>query len=184
DTDRNEDGLLGEDAGFYFLEVNTRIQVEHTVSEELTGIDIVKQQIRVADGEELPFAQDEVEFDGHAIEFRINAENAAEEFAPATGDLETYDPPGGIGIRLDDALRQGDTIGGDYDSMIAKLIVWGQDREECLARSRRALAEFGIEGVTTVIPFHRLLLTDDAFTAGAHTTNYLDEELDPEEIDD
>ncbi|EMA51206.1 acetyl-CoA carboxylase biotin carboxylase subunit [Halococcus thailandensis] len=184
DEGRNEDGLLDEGSNFYFLEVNTRIQVEHTVSEELTGIDIVKQQLRVAAGAELPFAQDDVELDGHAIEFRINAENAAEEFAPATGTLDTYDPPGGIGVRLDDALRQGDDIGGDYDSMIAKLIVWGQDREECLIRSRRALAEFGIEGITTIIPFHRLMLDDEAFTAGEHTTNYLDEELDPERIDE
>ena len=176
--------FLVEEGEFYFLEVNTRIQVEHTVSEELTGIDIVKQQIRVAAGEELPFAQEEVELDGHAMEFRINAENAANDFSPATGKLETYDPPGGIGIRLDDALRQGDDIGGDYDSMIAKLIVWGADREECLARSRRALAEFEIEGITTVIPFHRLMLTDDAFVAGEHTTNYLDEELDPEKIEE
>ncbi|GAA0468186.1 acetyl-CoA carboxylase biotin carboxylase subunit [Halococcus dombrowskii] len=184
DEGRNEDGLLDEGSNFYFLEVNTRIQVEHTVSEELTGIDIVKQQLRVAADAELPFAQEDVELDGHAIEFRINAENAAEEFAPATGTLETYDPPGGIGVRLDDALRQGDDIGGDYDSMIAKLIVWGQDREECLIRSRRALAEFGIEGITTIIPFHRLMLDDEAFTAGEHTTNYLDEELDPERIDE
>ncbi|WP_256684431.1 acetyl/propionyl/methylcrotonyl-CoA carboxylase subunit alpha [Halococcus qingdaonensis] len=184
DADRNEDGLLDEGSSFYFLEVNTRIQVEHTVSEELTGIDIVKQQLRVAAGAELPFAQDDVELDGHAIEFRINAENAAEEFAPATGTLDTYDPPGGIGVRLDDALRQGDDIGGDYDSMIAKLIVWGQDREECLIRSRRALAEFDIEGITTIIPFHRLMLDDEAFAAGEHTTNYLDEELDPERIDE
>jgi len=183
DDDRGENGLLGEDSDFYFLEVNTRIQVEHTVSEELTGIDIVKQQLRVAAGKELPFAQEDVELDGHAIEFRINAENAAEEFAPATGTLATYDPPGGIGIRIDDALRQGDAIGGDYDSMIAKLIVWGADREECLARSRRALAEFEIEGLTTVIPFHRLMLDDEAFVAGEHTTNYLDEELAPERID-
>ena len=184
DADRGEDGLLGEGSDFYFLEVNTRIQVEHTVSEQLTGIDIVKQQIRVADGEELPFAQDEVELDGHAMEFRINAENAANDFAPATGTLETYDPPGGIGVRLDDAHKQGDEVVGDYDSMFAKLIVWGADRDECLARSERALAEFEIEGVTTVIPFHRLMLDDDAFSTGKHTTNYLDEELDPEEIEE
>jgi acetyl-CoA/propionyl-CoA carboxylase biotin carboxyl carrier protein len=176
--------FLVEEGEFYFLEVNTRIQVEHTASEQLTGIDIVKQQIRVAAGEELPFAQEDVVLDGHAMEFRINAENAADDFAPATGKLETYDPPGGIGVRIDDALRQGDDIGGDYDSMIAKLIVWGADREECLARSRRALAEFEIEGITTIIPFHRLMLTDDAFVAGEHTTNYLDEELDPERIEE
>ncbi|MFC6835458.1 acetyl-CoA carboxylase biotin carboxylase subunit [Halomarina ordinaria] len=175
--------FLVEDGEFYFLEVNTRIQVEHTVTEEITGIDIVKWQLRVAAGAELGFAQDDVAVDGHAMEFRINAENAANGFAPATGKLSTYDPPGGIGVRLDDALRQGDKIGGDYDSMVAKLIVWGEDREECLVRSQRALAEFEIEGLVTVIPFHRLMLTDDAFVAGTHTTNYLDNELDTSEIE-
>ncbi|MFC7154476.1 acetyl-CoA carboxylase biotin carboxylase subunit [Halomarina halobia] len=183
DPDRDADEVLGGDADFYFLEVNTRIQVEHTATEEITGIDIVKWQIRVAAGEEIAFAQDDVEIDGHAMEFRINAENAANGFAPATGTLETYDPPGGIGVRMDDALRQGDTVVGDYDSMIAKLIVWGQNREECLARSKRALAEFDVEGVVTVIPFHRLMLTDEAFVSGTHTTNYLDNELDQDELD-
>jgi acetyl-CoA/propionyl-CoA carboxylase biotin carboxyl carrier protein len=175
--------FLVEDGEFYFLEVNTRIQVEHTITEEITDIDIVKWQIRVAAGEELGFAQNEIAINGHAMEFRINAENAADDFAPATGTLSTYDPPGGIGVRLDDALRQGDTIGGDYDSLIAKLIVHGGDRDECLARSRRALAEFDVEGLVTVIPFHRLMLTDDEFVAGTHTTNYLDNELDPEAIE-
>ncbi|MEF8780316.1 MAG: biotin/lipoyl-containing protein, partial [Haloferacaceae archaeon] len=174
--------FLVEGEEFYFLEVNTRIQVEHTVTEQLTGIDIVKEQLRVAAGEELQFAQEEVELSGHAMEFRINAENPAAEFSPATGTLETYDPPGGIGIRLDDAVRQGDQIAGDYDSMFAKLIVEGRDRTECLARSRRALAEFEIEGLHTVIPFHRLMLSDEAFVAGEHTTDYLDSELDPDRI--
>ncbi|GAA0257763.1 acetyl-CoA carboxylase biotin carboxylase subunit [Halobaculum roseum] len=179
DIDREDGELLGPDTNFYFLEVNTRIQVEHTVTEELTGIDIVKEQLRVAMGEEIGFAQDDVELEGHAIEFRINAENAANDFAPANqGSLETYDPPGGIGVRLDDALRQGDDLVTDYDSMIAKLIVHGSDREECIARSRRALAEYDIEGVVTIVPFHRLMLTDEAFVAGKHTTKYLDEEAD------
>ena len=167
---------------FYFLEVNTRIQVEHTVTEEITGIDIVKWQLRVGAGEELGFAQEDVDVEGHAMEFRINAENAANEFAPQTGTLDVYDPPGGIGVRMDDALRQGDRIGGDYDSMIAKLVVAASDREECLARSRRALAEFDIEGLVTIIPFHRLMLEDDKFCAGTHTTDYLDEEFDRERI--
>jgi acetyl-CoA/propionyl-CoA carboxylase biotin carboxyl carrier protein len=176
--------FLVEDGNFYFMEVNTRIQVEHTVTEEITGIDIVKWQIRVAAGEELSFAQEDVEIDGHAIEYRINAENAANGFAPAPGGtLETYDPPGGFGVRMDDALRQGDDLVTDYDSMIAKLIVRAADREECLARSERALAEFEIEGFHTIIPFHRLMLTDGAFIAGEHTTKYLDEELDPERIE-
>jgi acetyl-CoA/propionyl-CoA carboxylase biotin carboxyl carrier protein len=175
--------FLVEEGEFYFLEVNTRIQVEHPVTEQITGIDIVKEQLRVAAGEEISFDQSDVEIEGHAMEFRINAENAANDFAPATGNLETYDPPGGIGVRMDDAVRQGDDIGGDYDSMIAKLIVYASDREECLARSERALKEFDIEGFHTVIPFHRLMMTDEAFSTGEHTTNYLDEELDPERIE-
>ncbi|GAB7095693.1 acetyl/propionyl/methylcrotonyl-CoA carboxylase subunit alpha [Halolamina litorea] len=184
DRDADAGELLGPDANFYFLEVNTRIQVEHTVTEELTGIDIVKWQLRVAAGEELDFAQEEVDLSGHAMEFRINAENAAQEFQPATGGtLTTYDPPGGIGVRMDDALSQGDDLVTDYDSMIAKLIVHGSDREECIARSKRALAEYDIEGVVTIVPFHRLMLEDDAFVAGEHTTKYLDNELDPARIE-
>ncbi|WP_207587905.1 acetyl-CoA carboxylase biotin carboxylase subunit [Halomontanus rarus] len=177
--------FLVEDGNFYFLEVNTRIQVEHTVTEEITGIDIVKWQIRVADGDELAFSQDDVEIDGHAMEFRINAENAAKDFQPASGGkLVTYDPPGGIGVRMDDALRQGDEIVTDYDSMIAKLIVYGEDRDECISRSLRALREYEIEGVTTIVPFHRLMLTDETFVAGEHTTKYLDDELEVERIED
>jgi len=173
----------GGETEFYFMEVNTRIQVEHTVTEEVTGIDIVKWQLRIAAGEPLDFAQESVTIDGHAIEYRINAENAADDFAPATGTLETYDPPGGVGVRVDDAVRQADRIGGDYDSMIAKLIVDAGDREECLARSERALGEFEIEGLRTIIPFHRLMVTDGRFRAGEHTTKYLDEELDRGRID-
>ena len=183
DLDRDPSEPLGPETPFYFLEVNTRIQVEHTVTEELTGIDIVKEQLRVASGEGLSVSQGDVELEGHAIEFRINAENAAEEFQPANeGRLDTYDPPGGIGVRVDDALRQGDDLVTDYDSMIAKLIVRAGDREECLARSKRALAEYDVEGVVTIVPFHRLMLDDERFVAGTHTTKYLDEELDRELI--
>jgi acetyl-CoA/propionyl-CoA carboxylase biotin carboxyl carrier protein len=175
--------FLVEDGDFFFLEVNTRIQVEHCVTEEITGIDIVKWQLRVAAGDELSFAQDDVTVDGHAMEFRINAENAADGFTPAQGgSLETYDPPGGVGVRMDDALRQGDDLVTDYDSMIAKLVVHGGDREECLARARRALAEYEIEGIVTIVPFHRLMLTDERFVSGTHTTNYLDNELDRSRI--
>jgi len=185
EEDREDGELLGPDANFYFLEVNTRIQVEHCVTEELTGIDIVKWQLRVAAGEELTFEQDDVELEGHAIEYRINAENAADDFAPASGgELEVYDPPGGIGVRLDDAARQGDDLVTDYDSMIAKLIVHGEDREECFARSARALAEYDIEGIPTIIPFHRLMLEDEEFTAGTHTTKYLDHHLDRDRLDE
>ncbi|NUB92007.1 acetyl-CoA carboxylase biotin carboxylase subunit [Haloterrigena sp. SYSU A121-1] len=185
EEDREAGELLGPDANFYFLEVNTRIQVEHTVTEEITGYDIVKRQIRVAAGEEIDFEQADVDIDGHAMEFRINAENAANDFAPATGgQLETYDPPGGIGVRLDDALRQGDDLVTDYDSMIAKLVVWGEDRDECIERSLRALREYEIEGIPTIIPFHRLMLTDEEFVQSTHTTKYLDEELDETRIEE
>ena len=184
DPDRSPGELLGTDTDFYFLEVNTRIQVEHTVTEEITGIDIVKWQLRVAAGDEIDFAQEDVELDGHAMEFRINAENAANDFAPAKGGtLETYDPPGGIGVRMDDALRQGDDLVTDYDSMLAKLIVHGSDREECLSRARRALGEYDIRGIPTIIPFHRLMLTDEAFVDGIHHTKYLDEDLESERIE-
>ena len=183
DPDRDPAEPLGPETEFYFLEVNTRIQVEHTVTEALTGIDIVAEQLRVAAGEPLSIDQSAVELDGHAIEFRINAENAAESFQPASeGRLETYDPPGGIGVRVDDALRQGDELVTDYDSMIAKLIVWGPDRGSCLDRSRRALAEYDLDGVVTIVPFHRLMVDDDRFRAGLHTTKYLDEEIDPDRI--
>ncbi|AHB65200.1 carbamoyl phosphate synthase [Haloarcula hispanica N601] len=185
DTDREQGELLGEEANFYFLEVNTRIQVEHCVTEEITDIDIVKWQLRVAMDEEITFEQDDVEIEGHAMEFRINAENAADDFAPATGgSLDTYDPPGGIGVRLDDALRQGDDLVTDYDSMIAKLITYGGDREECIERGKRALKDFDIEGIPTVIPFHRLMLTDEKFVTGTHTTKYLDEHLDRTRIEE
>ncbi|SDJ97013.1 biotin carboxylase /acetyl-CoA carboxylase carboxyltransferase subunit alpha [Halovenus aranensis] len=176
--------FLVEDGEFYFMEVNTRIQVEHTATEEVTGIDIVRWQLRVAAGEELDFSQDDVGIEGHAIEYRINAENPADDFAPTPGTLETYDPPGSIGVRLDHAVNQGDDIGGDYDSMIAKLIVAGEDRDHCIERSKRALEHFEVEGVHTIIPFHRLMLTDEAFVEGSHTTKYLDEELSEGEIAD
>ncbi|MDS0477743.1 acetyl-CoA carboxylase biotin carboxylase subunit [Natrinema sp. 1APR25-10V2] len=175
--------FLVENGEFYFMEVNTRIQVEHTVSEEVTGIDIVRWQLRVAAGEGLAFDQGDVEIEGHAIEYRINAENPAADFAPTPGQLTTYRPPASIGIRLDHAVAQGDEIGGDYDSMIAKLIVRGDDREHCLERSKRALEHFAVEGVHTTIPFHRLMLDDERFVAGDHTTNYLDRKLDDDALE-
>ncbi len=185
DDRESDDDVLGPDADFYFLEVNTRIQVEHPVTELLTGLDIVTWQLRIAAGESLPYDQSEIATEGHAIEFRINAENAAEEFAPAPGGvLETYDPPGGIGVRMDDAIRQGDELVTDYDSLVAKLLVYGRDRTEAIARARRALAEFDVEGIVTIIPFHRLMLEDDRFVDGRHTTKYLDERLDHGRIED
>ncbi|MCX2817822.1 acetyl-CoA carboxylase biotin carboxylase subunit [Haladaptatus sp. F3-133] len=176
--------FLVEDGEFFFMEVNTRIQVEHCATEEITDIDIVKWQIRVADGEEIGFAQDDVSFNGHAIEFRINAEDAVQEFAPQMGGLDKYDPAGGVGVRIDDGVRQGDEISGEYDSMIAKLIVWGGDREECIERSKRALGEYEIQGIKTIIPFHLLMLEDEAFVEGSHDTKYLDHELEQEAVEE
>ncbi|MXV62986.1 acetyl-CoA carboxylase biotin carboxylase subunit [Natronorubrum sp. JWXQ-INN-674] len=173
--------FLVEDGEFYFMEVNTRIQVEHTVTEEVTGIDIVREQIRVAADEELPYAQDDIGIDGHAIEFRINAENPANGFAPTPGTLSTYDPPSGLGVRIDDAISRGDEVSGDYDSMIAKLIVRAPTRERCLERSKRALRHFDV-GVETTIPFHRLMLADETFRAGEHTTSYLDESVGDDDL--
>jgi len=175
--------FLVQDGEFYFMEVNTRIQVEHTVTEEITGVDIVREQLRVAAGERLPYSQDDITFEGHSIEFRINAENPAEGFAPTPGKLVTYDPPGTIGVRIDDAISQGDTIAGDYDSMIAKLIVTAADRERCLARSERALSHFAVDGVHTTIPFHRLMLKDETFVTGQHTTNYLGESVTDDQLE-
>jgi len=174
--------FLVEDGDFYFMEVNTRIQVEHTVSEEITGIDIVREQLRVAAGEELPYSQEDVTFEGHSMEFRVNAENPAQQFGPTPGTLTTYDPPGTIGVRIDDAVSQGDTIGGDYDSMIAKLIVTAADRPRCIERAKRALGQFDVDGVHTTIPFHRLMLDDETFVAGEHTTKYLGESVSREDL--
>jgi len=148
--------LVSGDA-FYFLEMNTRIQVEHTVSEEISGLDLVREQILVAAGRPLPFAQDTIEFRGHAIEVRVNAEDPAQGFRPAPGTVERYREPGGFGVRVDSAAFPGFTITPDYDSMIAKLIVRGRDRDEALARLARAIDEYVIAGVPTTLPLLRAL---------------------------
>lgn len=169
--------FLYEDSEFYFLEVNTRIQVEHTISEEVTGIDLVKWQLRVAAGEALTFEQSDVEPRGAAIELRINAEDPGEDFSPMPGELTTYRPPRGIGVRVDDGVDEGDSVSPFYDSMVAKFIVHGIDREEAIRRGRRILRETSIEGIPTTIPFHRQALADETFRAGRHTTKYVDEEM-------
>jgi acetyl-CoA/propionyl-CoA carboxylase biotin carboxyl carrier protein len=156
--------LVGRDGVISFLEVNTRLQVEHPVSEETTGLDLVREQFRIADGEALRIAADP-EPRGHAIEFRINAEDPAKDFLPGQGTVTRFDPPSGPGVRLDAGVRTGSVIGGQFDSLLAKLIVVGADRGQAIDRSRRALAEFGIEGVPTVLPFHRSVVEDPAFTA-------------------
>ncbi|ENQ3078967.1 acetyl-CoA carboxylase biotin carboxylase subunit [Bacillus sp. WLY-B-L8] len=160
---------------FYFMEMNTRIQVEHPVTEMVTGVDLIKEQIRVASGEQLSLQQEEVQFNGWAIECRINAENPAKNFMPSPGKVEMYLPPGGFGIRVDSAVYPGYTIPPYYDSMVAKLIVYGKTREEAIAKMKRALSEFVIEGVHTTIPFHLQLLDHPEFVQGEFNTKFLEQ---------
>jgi acetyl-CoA carboxylase biotin carboxylase subunit len=165
--------LLDEDGRFYFMEMNTRIQVEHPVTEEVVGLDLVKLQVRIAAGEHLPFRQEEVVLRGHAIECRVNAEDP-EEFLPSPGKITTLRLPGGPGVRVDTHAYAGYTVPPYYDSLLAKLIVRGQDRAEALSRMRRALQEFIIQGVKTTIPFHLRVMDHPDFVKGAVSTNFLD----------
>lgn len=166
--------LLDKDQNFYFMEVNTRIQVEHTVTEELTGVDLVVEQLRIAQGEKLILSQKEVQFKGHVIQFRINAENPSNNFAPSPGRLEYYLPPGGPHVRVDSACYSGYTIPPNYDSMIAKLIVFGKDRAQTIAFAKRALREFHIGGVHSTIPFHIHMLEDEKFLKADFDLTYID----------
>jgi len=167
--------LIDEKDHFYFMEMNTRIQVEHTVSEEFTGIDLVKEQIRVAMGEKLSFRQKDVTFTGHVFEFRINAEDPHNNFMPSPGTLKYYITPGGPHVRIDSACYAGYTIPSFYDSMIAKLIVRGRNREEALAIAKRALNEFHVSGVKTTIPFHLYMLEDENFLKSQYSLDYVDQ---------
>jgi acetyl-CoA carboxylase, biotin carboxylase subunit len=169
--------LLDRDGSFYFIEMNTRIQVEHPVTEMVTGVDLVKEQLRIAAGERLGFAQEDLGQRGWAIEFRINAEDPARGFLPSPGEITALELPGGPGVRIDTAVFGGYRIPPYYDSLIAKLIVWGTTRDEAIARGRRALEEFRIEGVKTTIPFHLDLLDDPAFRAGDYHVEYLERRL-------
>ncbi|VEF47838.1 acetyl-CoA carboxylase, biotin carboxylase [Bacillus freudenreichii] len=159
---------------FYFMEMNTRIQVEHPVTEMVTGIDLIKEQIYVASGKALSVKQEEVEFSGWSIECRINAENPEKGFMPSAGKIEMYLPPGGMGVRVDSGVYPGYTIPPYYDSMIAKVITYGSTREEAIARMKRALEEFIIEGVYTTIPFHLQLLENETFVGGDFNTKFLE----------
>lgn len=168
--------LVGLDGTISFLEVNTRLQVEHPVSEEVTGIDLVRQQFRIAMGEELGF--DDPQIRGHSIEFRINGEDPGRSFLPAPGRISRWNLPSGPGVRVDAGFTLGDSIGGNFDSLLAKLIVTGANREEAIARARRALAEFDVGGLATAIPFHRAILEDHAFTRDFKVyTSYIENEF-------
>jgi acetyl-CoA/propionyl-CoA carboxylase biotin carboxyl carrier protein len=171
--------LIGLDGTISFLEVNTRLQVEHPVSEEVTGIDLVREQFRIAMGESLGF--DDPVIRGHSIEFRINGEDPGRSFLPAPGRITDWVIPTGPGVRVDAGFKNGDTIGGNFDSLLAKLIVTGATREQAIERARRALAEFSIEGLATALPFHRAILEDPAFTQNFKIyTSYIENEFNNE----
>ena len=165
--------LVDKDRNFYFMEMNTRIQVEHPVTEMLTGIDLIKEQIKIADGQPLDFAQEDVKIDGHAIECRINAEDPAKGFRPCPGRIESLHMPGGFGVRIDTAVYQGYEISPYYDSMIAKVIVKGKDRAEAIQKMKVALGEFLIEGITTNVDFQLNLLKDSDFEKGDFDIGFL-----------
>jgi acetyl-CoA/propionyl-CoA carboxylase, biotin carboxylase, biotin carboxyl carrier protein len=171
--------FLLQDEAFYFLEMNTRVQVEHPVTEEVTGIDIVQTGIRIAAGEPMPFSQEDVSWCGHAIEIRLNAEDPGRDFAPSPGPVTAYEEPGGPGVRVDSSLRPGfpGAVPESYDPLFAKLIVRGPDRDSALARLRRALAEFRVEGIATTLPFFRAIIDDGTFVAGTYTTGFVAERM-------
>ncbi|WP_082233878.1 acetyl-CoA carboxylase biotin carboxylase subunit [Halobacillus massiliensis] len=159
---------------FYFMEMNTRIQVEHPVTEMVTGVDLIKEQLKVANDEKLSFEQEDIEFEGWAIECRINAENPFKNFMPSAGKIDMYLPPGGLGVRVDSAAYPGYMIPPYYDSMVAKLITYGRDRREAIQRMKRALDEFVIEGVHTTIPFHQRMMEHEVFVGGDFNTKFLE----------
>lgn len=164
-----------KDQKFYFMEMNTRIQVEHTVTEMVTGLDLIKEQIYVANGEKLSYKQEEIELTGWSIECRINAENPFKDFRPSPGKVDMYLAPGGLGVRVDSAVYSGYSIPPFYDSMVAKLISYGRTREEAIKRMKRALDEFVVKGIDTTIPFHSLIMDNEVFKKGDFNTNFLEE---------
>lgn len=165
--------LLDKDRNFFFMEVNTRIQVEHPISEMVTGIDLIKEQIRLASGLPLSFKQQDIKLNGHSMECRVNAEDP-EKFTPCPGKITRYEAPGGFGVRVDAAMESGSTVVPHYDSMIAKVITHGRDRQEAMARMRRALDEFIIEGIKTTIPLHKRIFNDPDFQKGHASTSFLE----------
>jgi acetyl-CoA carboxylase biotin carboxylase subunit len=166
--------LVDAQGDFYFIEINCRIQVEHPVTEAVTGLDLVTMQMRIAAGEPLGITQADIDFEGHAIEFRINAEDASNDFRPGAGTVERYHAPGGPGVRMDSHLFTGYDVPPYYDSLLGKLIVWGPDRATAIARGRVALEELVVDGITTNVDIHQALLASETFLEGRMTTNLLD----------
>ena len=169
--------IVDETGNFFFLEVNKRVQVEHPITEEVTGVDLVRQQILIAMGEPLRISEKDVVFKGHAIECRINAEDPFDDFRPCPGRIEMYYPPGGRGVRLDSHVYAGYTIPPHYDSLIGKLITYGKDRREAMDKMNRALGEFMITGIKTTIPFEQAILLDPNFRRGVYSTNFVEQLL-------
>ena len=169
--------IVDDQGNFYFLEVNKRVQVEHPITEEVTGIDIVKQQILIALGEPLRISQSDVTFKGHSIECRINAEDPFDDFRPCPGRIEMYYAPGGRGVRVDSHAYAGYTIPPHYDSLIGKLITYGKDRRDAMDKMSRALGEYMIAGIKTTIPFEQAILQDPNFRRGVYSTNFIEQLL-------
>jgi acetyl-CoA carboxylase biotin carboxylase subunit len=169
--------LVDDNLNFYFMEMNTRIQVEHPITEMITGIDLIKEQIKIAAGEKLEFSQEDIHISGHAIECRINAEDPDKDFRPSPGKIQQLNLPGGLGVRIDSAVYQGYTIPPTYDSMIGKLIVHAKTREEAISRMRRALEEFVIEGLQTNLDFQLNIINDADFNKGIYNTGFLKDKL-------
>ena len=169
--------LVDKHENFYFMEMNTRLQVEHPVTEMITGVDLVREQLLIAQGEKLSYSQDEINFTGHSIEFRINAEDPERDFAPSPGEVVRLTYPGGYGVRIDSMVSAGDSILPYYDSMVAKLIVWGKDRDDAIARGKRALREFEIEGIESTVNVHDQIISTDTFKKGYFTTGFMDKEF-------
>ncbi|MEI6816690.1 MAG: acetyl-CoA carboxylase biotin carboxylase subunit [Bacteroidota bacterium] len=175
--------LMDENLDFFFLEMNTRLQVEHPVTELITGLDLVKEQIKVARGEKLSFTQDDLKILGHAIEIRVCAEDPANNFLPDTGTLSTYQIPKGAGVRVDDGFEEGMEIPIFYDNMIAKLITYGKDRNEAIARMIRAIDEYKISGIETTLPFCKYVMQHEAFVSGHFDTNFIKNHFKPEDLE-
>ncbi|MEM1125804.1 MAG: acetyl-CoA carboxylase biotin carboxylase subunit [Bacteroidota bacterium] len=171
--------LLDKDHRYYFMEMNTRLQVEHPVTEEITGLDLVAEQIRVAEGHPLPFAQDDLQINGHAVECRIYAENPANQFLPDPGPLLRHQPPSGPGVRVDAGVEEGGEVQIHYDPMISKLTTWGPTREAAIQRMRSALQEYAIAGMETTIPFCLFVMNHEAFTSGEFSTHFVQDHFDP-----
>lgn len=169
--------LLDKDNNFYFIEMNARIQVEHPVTELITGIDIIKEQIKIASGRRLEYSQEDIEINGAAIECRVNAEDPEKDFRPSPGKINKYIIPGGYGVRIDSGVYTGDLISPYYDSMVAKLLVWGRDRKEAINRMKRSLFEFKVEGIKTTIPFYLQILNNPYFVEGEFSTHFIENHL-------